>query len=75
MKVPPVDLKAQNAKIKDEVNAAIMEVVRDSMFVLGPAVETFELNIAEYLEVRHAIGVSSGTDALLLSLMALGVGP
>ncbi len=74
MKVPQLDLKAQYEKIKDEVDAAIMEVVGNQTFILGPAVEKFEAEAARYLDVKHAIGVSSGSDALLLSLMALGVG-
>lgn len=75
MKIPAVDLKAQYEKIRDEMDAAVMEVIRGGMFVLGPAVEKFELSVSQYLGVKHAVGVSSGSDALLLSLMALGVGP
>ncbi len=73
--VPLVDLKAQYASIRDEVQAAIERVCAAQYFILGPEVQALEAEIADYCEVEHAIGVSSGTDALLVSLMALGVGP
>jgi dTDP-4-amino-4,6-dideoxygalactose transaminase len=73
MQVPLLDLKAQYATIKDEINQAINEVCESQYFALGPAVAEFEKRIAEYCSCRHAIGVSSGTDALLVSLMALGI--
>jgi dTDP-4-amino-4,6-dideoxygalactose transaminase len=75
MGVPFLDLKAQYAKIKDEVLAAVANVFEDQAFVLGKYVEAFEKECAEYLGVKHAVGVSSGSDALLISLMAAGVGP
>ncbi len=75
MKVPLLDLKAQYRTIKDEVLAAIEEVCESQHFALGPTVEAFEQRIAEYCGTKYAVGVSSGTDALLLALMALGVGP
>jgi len=74
MKVPQLDLDAQYQTIKDELEAAILDVVRRHSYILGPAVEKFENEIARYLGVKHAVGVSSGSDALLLSLMALKVG-
>jgi dTDP-4-amino-4,6-dideoxygalactose transaminase len=73
MRVPVLDLKAQYAAIRDEVMQAIGEVCESQIFALGPAVAEFEKNIAAYCKSKHAIGVSSGTDALLVSLMALGV--
>jgi dTDP-4-amino-4,6-dideoxygalactose transaminase len=73
--VPLVDLKAQFAPIRGEVLAAITRVCDAQQFILGPEVEAFEREIAAFLEVPHAIGVSSGTDALLAALMALDVGP
>jgi dTDP-4-amino-4,6-dideoxygalactose transaminase len=74
-KIPIVDLRAQYAKIRDEVRKAIDEVADSQQFILGPAVKRFEEQMAEYLQCDFAIGVASGSDALLLSLMALGVGP
>jgi dTDP-4-amino-4,6-dideoxygalactose transaminase len=75
MRIPILDLKAQYATIKDEVTRAIIEVCESQAFALGPAVAEFEKNIAAYCSCKHAIGVSSGTDALLVSLMALDVKP
>jgi dTDP-4-amino-4,6-dideoxygalactose transaminase len=75
MKVPILNLTRQYRAIKDEIDAAIQRVLNSGRFILGPEVEAFEAEIAEYLGVKHAIGVASGTDALLLSLKALGVGP
>lgn len=73
MTVPLLDLKAQYATVADEVDAAVREVVASQQFVLGPAVERLEAQIAERVGVRHAIGCASGTDALLLPLRALGL--
>jgi dTDP-4-amino-4,6-dideoxygalactose transaminase len=70
-----LDLKAQYATTRDQVAQAIGEVCESQMFALGPAVARFEENVAEYCGCESAIGVSSGTDALLASLMALGIGP
>jgi len=75
MQIPLLDLKAQYAAIKDEVTQAISEVCENQSFALGPAVAEFEEKIAAYCNSKHAIGVSSGTDALIVSLMALGIKP
>lgn len=75
MQVPLLDLKAQYTTIKAEVSRAISEVCESQAFALGPAVAQFEEDVAAYCGVKHAIGVSSGTDALLVSLMALGIKP
>ena len=75
MKVPLLDLKAQYKTIKDEVLAAIAEVCESQHFALGPAVEKFEQQIAAYCGAPSAVGVSSGTDALLISLMAIDIQP
>jgi len=73
--VPLLDLKAQYASIKEEVNEAIARVLESQAFILGKEVVDFEEEMKAYLGCDYAIGVSSGTDALLLSLMALGIGP
>jgi len=73
--IPLLDLKAQWAEIRDEVVAAVLAVLDSQQFILGPEVEALELELAVYLGARYAIAVASGTDALLLALRALGVGP
>ena len=75
MKIPLLDLKAQYARIREEVRQAIDDVCDAQYFILGPTVEAFERHVAEYSGTNHAIGVSSGTDALLVALMALDIGP
>ena len=74
MPVPFVDLKAQYRTIKAEVDEAIRAVVEEAAFVLGPAVERFEREFAQYLGVDSVVGTSNGTTALQLSLLALGIG-
>jgi dTDP-4-amino-4,6-dideoxygalactose transaminase len=74
MKVPLLDLIAQYATIKDELAPAIDEVMESQYFINGPAVKELEAAVAEYSGCKAAVGVSSGTDALLASLMALGIG-
>jgi dTDP-4-amino-4,6-dideoxygalactose transaminase len=75
MGVPLLDLKAQYATIKHEIEPAIAEVMDSQYFILGPKVVELEKHVAEYSQTKHAIGVSSGTDALLISLMAENIGP
>ena len=75
MNVPLLDLKAQYAAIKTEVDAAVAEVFESQRFVLGPKVEQCEKAIAAYSACAYAIGVSSGSDALLACLMAENIGP
>lgn len=75
MKLPMVDLKAQYNGIREEVEEALLRVCASQSFVLGPEVVEFEKEVASYTGTRFAVGVSSGTDALLVSLMALEVGP
>jgi dTDP-4-amino-4,6-dideoxygalactose transaminase len=73
--IPPLDLKAQWLSIKDEISAAINTVVEAQHFILGPQVQALEEEIARYCGTKFAVGVASGTDALLLALHAAGVGP
>ncbi len=75
MRVPLLDLKKQYEKIKDEITIAVEEIFNSQQFILGPNVEKFEKEVADYCGCNHAVGVSSGTDALLISLMASGLGP
>ncbi len=75
MQVPLLDLRAQYGPIRERVRAALDAVLDEQSLVLGPHVEAFERRLADYCGTRHAVGVSSGTDALLVALMALGVGP
>jgi len=75
MRVPLLDLKAQYAAIKGEVDAAIAEVVESQHFILGPVVERCERAIASYSGCAYGVGVSSGSDALLACLMAEKIGP
>ncbi len=73
--IPKLDLKAQYETIKEEINKAVAKVVKSGQYILGPEVKAFEKEIASYCGTNYAIGVASGTDALLLSLIACGVKP
>ncbi len=73
--VPLLDLKLQYAAIRDEIDAAMREVIDAQWFIMGPVVEGLETEVAAYTGTPHAVGCASGSDALLLALMALGVGP
>ena len=73
--IPILDLKAQYAAIEQEIDAAIKEVLLSSGFILGPVVQELEGPVAAYCECDYGIGVASGTDALRLTLTAMGVGP
>ena len=75
MNVPIFDLTRQYKAIKPEIDKAIQRVVESGRFILGPEVEYFERELAEFCGVKHAIGVASGTDALFIALRALGIGP
>ncbi|MBD1915653.1 MULTISPECIES: DegT/DnrJ/EryC1/StrS family aminotransferase [Cyanophyceae] len=73
--IPILDLKPQYDSIRDEVHAAIDRVLESGQFIMGPEVKAFETEVADYLGVKHAIGVNSGTDALVIGLRAAGIGP
>ena len=75
MNVPLLDLSHQHQPIHDAIAQAMAQVVDSNAFILGPEVSKLEKQVAEYCETQFAIGVSSGTDALLVSLMAIGLGP
>ncbi len=75
MTIPAVDLKAQYATLKPEIDRAVQDVIDSTTFILGPAVEAFEEAFAAYHGVRHCVGVSNGTDALSMTLLAAGVEP
>ncbi len=74
MKIPLIDLVSQYRSIRQEIDQAIHQVLERGTFILGPKVAAFEETIASYLGVKHAVGVASGTDALLLTLRAYGIG-
>jgi dTDP-4-amino-4,6-dideoxygalactose transaminase len=75
MAVPMLDVNRENSQLRCEIDAALDEVCDSGAFVHGPACARFESAMADYCGVRHAIGCASGSDALLLSLLALGIGP
>src|SRR6476646_311520 len=74
MTVPLLDLQAQYAPLRDEILAAMTRVCDSQRFIMGPEIDALEHELAAMLGVRHAVAVSSGTDALLVALMAIGVG-
>lgn len=75
MPVPLLDLKPQNLALERELTEAFQRVLRSGHYILGSELERFEADMARLCGVRHALGVSSGTDAILLALMSLGIGP
>ena len=73
--IPFIDLDAQYSLLKIEIDEAIASVLSHGQYIMGPEVQKLEEELAEFVGVEHCVGVSSGTDALLIALMALGVGP
>lgn len=74
MKIPMVDLKVQYHNYKEEFDRAVIDVMESCAFIMGPEVSALETEMAQYLGSKYALGVASGTDALLLALQALGIG-
>ncbi len=74
MNIPMVDLKGQYKKLKNELDSAVISVMESGAFIMGPEVSAFEKESADYAGVKYAVGVASGTDALLLALIASGIG-
>ncbi|NPV05229.1 MAG: DegT/DnrJ/EryC1/StrS family aminotransferase [Syntrophaceae bacterium] len=72
--IPMVDLRRQYLQLKEEIDAAVLDVLDKTQFILGPNVSALEAEVARYHGVPHAVGVANGTDALLLALRALGIG-
>ena len=75
MNIPMVDLKGQYSSLKDEIDAAMLQALGETRFILGPNVQAFDREAAAYLGVRHAISCANGTDALHLALLGAGIGP
>ena len=74
MKIPLLDLKLQYLSIKNEIDKAIEDIINNTSFIMGKPLEKFEKEFAEYCGVKYAVGVSSGTSALELALLAFGIG-
>ena len=75
MKIPFIDLQSQYQSYKDEIDTAIHEVLDSSQYIMGPPVKELEYNLAKYTGAKHAVACASGTDALLIALLAIGIKP
>ena len=75
MKIPFIDLQSQYQSYKQEIDSAIHAVLDTSQYIMGPAVKELELNLAKYTGAKHAVACASGTDALLIALLAIGIKP
>jgi len=70
-----IDLKTQQRRIKEQLDANIQRVLSHGSYIMGPEIKEIEKKLAAYVGAKHAIGCASGTDALLMALMAYGIGP
>ena len=70
-----IDLKSQQKRIREKIDRRIATVLEHGAYIMGPEVEELEKRLADYVGVKHCIGAASGTDTLLIALMALGIGP
>jgi len=70
-----IDLKAQQRRIKSEIDAGIAKVLAEGRYIMGPEVKEFEANLANFGQAKHALGCANGTDALILPMLAWGIGP
>ena len=75
MTIPFIDLQSQYQSYKEEIDSAIHAVLDTSQYIMGPAVKELELKLANYTGVKHAVACASGTDALLIALLAIGIKP
>ena len=75
MKIPFIDLQAQYQKYKPEIDEAVQNVLNSSQYIMGPQIKKLEDELASYTGTKHAIACSSGTDALLIALMAMDIKP
>ena len=75
MGIPLMDIRAQYAPLRDQLDAEIAEILDTGAFILGPRVKAIESEVSQRLENRPCVGVANGTDALVIALQALGVGP
>ena len=75
MKIPFIDLQSQYQSYKEEIDTAIHTVLDSSQYIMGPYVKELESNLAKYTGAKHAIACASGTDALLIALLAIGIKP
>jgi len=73
--IPFIDLAAQRSRLKDRIDAAVMKVLDEGRYILGPEVEELESQLAEFAGIGRALSCANGTDAILLPLMAWGIGP
>jgi len=70
-----IDLKAQQRRLKDDIDAGIAKVLAEGRYIMGPEVKEFEAKLAAFGEAKHALGCANGTDALILPMLAWGIGP